>query len=231
MSHFFTLNNIPLRVNQDKGVSVVSGLNIHTTQLKPNDEKHSATHFNNTGYEGKEFEVTLVIKESDYYNGKKVLDILEELIMQMKVVSIVTKALDVPNSKYVIINDKREQNFENITNWTLKFKQLYSTKTYTNSIYKKATTTPIKKPSSSTLNSKLKKCSVPLSVNSKGKCVIYLKKKLKQKGYFKGDVKSNVYNKKLANSVKALQGDYKKKYNLKTNGVFDKKTKKCLLKI
>ena len=55
MSHFFTLNNIPLRVNQDKGVSVVSGLNIHTTQLKPNDEKHSATHFNNTGYEGKEF--------------------------------------------------------------------------------------------------------------------------------------------------------------------------------
>ena len=34
MSHFFTLNNIPLRVNQDKGVSVVSGLNINTTQLK-----------------------------------------------------------------------------------------------------------------------------------------------------------------------------------------------------
>ena len=109
MSHFFTLNNIPLRVNQDKGVSVVSGLNIHTTQLKPNDEKHSATHFNNTGYEGKEFEVTLVIKESDYYNGKKVLDILEELVIQMKVVSIVTKALDVPNSKYIIINDIRQK--------------------------------------------------------------------------------------------------------------------------
>ena len=232
MTHFFTLNNIPLRINQDKGVSVISGLNINTTLLKPNDEFNSANHFNNNGYEGKEVEVTIVIKENDYYNGKKVLDILEPLIVKMQVVSIVTQAVDVPNAKYIIISDKREQNYENITNWTLKFKELYSTKTYANSTYKKSVSSiPKTKKSTSTLDSKLKKCKVPLSINSKGNCVIYLKKKLKQKGYFKGDVKNNTYNKALANSVVNLQKKYKRKYSLNPNGVFDKKTKNCLLKI
>lgn len=230
---FFTLNGIPLRVETDKNVSVTNGLNINTTKLRPNDLLNSATHFHNAGYTGVEFKITIFLKETDLTpDGESVINVLSNLINTMTAVSIVTEAIDVPNGKYIVTSQSMDQDYKKSTHWTLKFVQVYSTKTYTSTAYKKSKTTSIKSSkTTSSLNSKLKKCSLPLNTKSKGACVKYLEKKLYQKGFLKKKFINNTYDKNTATAVKKLQKKYKKKYNLKVTGVVDKKTRNCLLKI
>lgn len=80
-------------------------------------------------------------------------------------------------------------------------------------------------------NNILKKCNVPFKRNSKSSCVGTLQDKLILKGYLNSKYRTGRYDNNTVIAVKNFQKAYKKTYNLKVNGIVDKKTRDALLKI
>lgn len=181
-----------------------------------------------------------VLKENgrDPYGGKSyfinenlsVTEALDFWIKNMTILTVTTRAIDVPNGSYVITNNNtRKQTYENYTVWELEFTKYsggYPIKvnwdnTYTNKAIaaynkkkkqnKKNTTDKAKKSSSS--NNTFSKCKLSSLVYSKTQkkvdCVVKLQKKLKKKGYYKSTVDGWFYT-KTKDAVKAFQKDYNK---------------------
>lgn len=86
-----------------------------------------------------------------------------------------------------------------------------------------------KNQSNKKYNEALKKCKVPFKKNAKNDCVKTLQNKLILLGYLNKKYDTGKYDNATVKAVKKFQSKYKQKYNLKVNGVVDKKTLKALV--
>ena len=154
----------------------------------------------------------------------KITEALDFWINNMATFLVTTRAIDVPNGKYIISsNPSRKQNYENYTVWELEFTKFFTgipikvtwddtyankaVETYKKKKAKKAKASKDKAKTSESNVSKLKKCKV-----GKGSEIKYSK------------------TKKVTECVKIMQWVLKKKgyYDKKLTGWFDNYTLKCV---
>ena len=217
---------LPLRVKRDVGVT--PGMNITVTKL--NKKGNAAiNHFFSNGYSGIIFKIQILIKESDLWNNKKVLDVLDEWYKNMTPLSVVTDATDIPDGQYIISkNDSRNQTYKGNTVWELEFT------TYTPLVlpkFKNDNTNVLKalkknkaknKSSKAKKNSSLAKCNYTTLKYSKTKkvvkCVKLLQKVLKKKKYYTGKV-DGWFGKDTTGAVRKFQKAYNKK-NVKSKTIY-----------
>ena len=123
---FFEVNKIPLRVIMQDGVDVTGGTQItETKMLQDTTTNNAPTFYFNTGFTGVEFEVSIIVKASYFYEGKHISKFLNGWDKWNTVVSVVTDALDIPNSKYVLRIKSKNQSRDGVSIWKLRFKQYY----------------------------------------------------------------------------------------------------------
>lgn len=230
---FFEIDTIPFDVVQDKGIQVDSLINIKSTPLHSDLQKKAYVHFYNNGYSGKEFSIDLIVDISDTAGDCKVKDHLDSWLEEGSSHIIVTEAIDVPNGEYLITSAKSVQQFHNTAIWSLDFSQYYLQEVVAN-----APDNSSKDTSNSTTSSiVLSKCNLPLTpASTSSECIIALQQKLKNKGYYlfkDGNTLpvDGVYNENVVLAVTLLQKDYQYEYGLNVTGLFDKKTRDCLLNI
>ena len=134
--HYFEVNKLPLKVLMNNGFDVKPGQNIKETQLLYDDDHYnSPTFYFNSGYDGDEFECSVLIKESYFHQGRQVMEFLNAWNKMNTVVSVVTDAMVVANGKYTMqIKDKKQDNKE-YSIWKLRFKQFYENNLSFEAIY------------------------------------------------------------------------------------------------
>ena len=189
-------------------------------------------------------------KVVDYYDEFPLNVFLDYIIKQGIILSVVTRAIDIPNDLYVITgNDKRVQTYENSTIWELEFTRWTGATSVTwkteNAAAKKAISNYKKKKAkiakakakaktATSTKTKLKKCTKCSIKYSKTKkvcvCVKYVQSILKKKGFYKSDV-DGWFGSKTLDAVKSFQRKYKKKYKLSVNGKVDAKTKNAICSV
>ena len=76
---FFTLNGMTLRVMRDKKIIVNAGINTTETKLFGNDANKSPSYLFNNGYTGIDFEIDILLRDTDLYDGKSVKTILNNI--------------------------------------------------------------------------------------------------------------------------------------------------------
>ena len=87
---FFEVNKLQLQVMANNGFDVDSGSNIkETTLLYDDQELNAPTFFFNNGYNGIEFEVSIVMREDYFYKGRAYMDYLNQWDKWNTVVSVV----------------------------------------------------------------------------------------------------------------------------------------------
>lgn len=124
--NYFEVNKIPLHVIMSSGFDVDSGANIKETQLLHDDGTYNTPIFYfNSGFDGDDFEVSVVMKKSYYHEGRTVMSLLEEWNKLNTPVSVVTDAMVVPNGKYTVQIKKKSQTLERRSIWKLRFKQYF----------------------------------------------------------------------------------------------------------
>ena len=124
--NYFEVNKIPLKVLLGDGFQTKMGTDVKETDLlRYEDTLNAPTFFFNTGNHGVEFEISVVIRESYYYGDVPVMDYLNAWNKTSIPVSVVTDALDVPNSKYIMMIKSKKQSNKRQSIWKLRFKQYY----------------------------------------------------------------------------------------------------------
>ncbi len=124
--NYFEVNKIPLHVIMSSGFDVKTGQNIKETQLLHDDGNYnSPTFYFNSGFDGDEFEVSVVMKESYFYNGEQVMAILNGWNKTNLPVTVVTDSMIVSNGKYTMQITGKSQTLERRSIWKLRFKQYY----------------------------------------------------------------------------------------------------------
>ena len=124
---YFEVNKMPLHVLRDDGFDTThSGSNIkETTLLYENIDNNVPTYYFNSGFDGIEFEISVLIKPTYFFKDEQVSSHLNTWDKWGTVVSVVTSALDIPNGKYTMqIKNKKQTSF-NYSVWKLRFKQYY----------------------------------------------------------------------------------------------------------
>ena len=133
---FFEINKIPLKVIMNDGFDVNSGSNIsETTLLYDDQELNAPTFYFNKGFNGIDFEISIIMKEEYFYNGRAFMDYLNQWDKWNTVVTVVTNAMDIPNGKYVVRIKNKHQTLEKSSIWKLKFKQYYENSLSFESMY------------------------------------------------------------------------------------------------
>lgn len=173
---YFEVNKLALKVLKNSGFDVTSGSNIkETTLLYDDQELNAPTFYFNNGYNGIEFEVSVVIKENYYYDGRPFMEYLNQWDKWNTVVSVVTSAMDVPNGKYVMRIKNKSQTIESRSIWKLRFKQFYENSLSFESMYS------YKGKSLSAVDSVLSKYS-NIHEYSPREAILALQKKLLERG-------------------------------------------------
>ena len=123
---YFEVNQIPLNVIMSDGFSTTMGTSTKETDLlMQSSTKNAPTFYFNQGDHGVEFDISIVIKEQYYFNDLKVADHLNMYDKNNTVVSVVTDAMDVPNSKYIMTIKSKKQTSKTYSVWKLHFHQFY----------------------------------------------------------------------------------------------------------
>lgn len=124
--NYFEVNTIPLIVKLNDGFSVTPGINIkETDMLMQTATMNAPTFYFNQGDHGVEFDISVMMRESYRYGGYTVMDYLDMWHKNLTPVSVVTDALDVPNSKYIMGVKSKKQSNHNFSVWKLHFHQFY----------------------------------------------------------------------------------------------------------
>ena len=140
--NYFEVNKIPLHVTMSGGFDVTPGQNIkETTLLHDSENYNTPTFYFNAGFDGDEFEVSVVLKESYFYNGEQVMAILNSWNKTNLPVSVVTDSMIVANGKYTMQIKKKSQTLEKRSIWKLRFKQYYENNLSFESMYTWKTST------------------------------------------------------------------------------------------
>ena len=264
----YTVGPIKLSVISTNGIAVTPDVKITVNDLNSGEKRF----INNSG-KGDKFKVNVIISRDatvqgvmstkqemqyGYYHGMygwygggtiihhkqiRITDALEYWIKNMNVFLVTTRAIDVPNGKYIITsNPSRKQNYENYTVWELEFTKFFegipikatwddtyankAVETYKNKKAKKAKATKDKAKKSESNVSKLKKCKVGKGSEIKysktkkvTECVKLMQWVLKKKGYYDKAV-SGWFDDYTLKCVKNFQTDYNKK---KKKGKYTKK--------
>ena len=233
---------LKLRGERDDGVKVVPGMNINITKL--NNSSKSFNHFFNNGYTGITFSITVLIKESDLWNGKQVTKVLNDWFINMIPLHVITEAIDVPDGEYIISkNNERKQNYKGSTVWNLELTSYTPLKVFkyqnNNKTVVKALKKNKKKAKKATVNSKLKKCNYKNIKYSKTKkivkCVKYMQTILYKKHYLKKKQVDGWFGKETVKALKRFQANYRStdhdlSHHLLVSGTLDKKTWQALCK-
>ena len=173
---YFEVNKLPLKVITTNGFDVESGSNIKETKLLyDNNELNAPTFYFNTGFDGIDFECSVVIREDYFYNGTAFKDYLNQWDKWNTVVTIVTDAMDIPNGKYVMRIKKKTQKDKKKSIWKLRFKQFYENSLSFESMYDPKTA------SLSSIDQILVKYD-EIDYYSPREAILALQKKLEQKG-------------------------------------------------
>ena len=232
-SNFFEVNGIPLTVNRK--ITVNAQINITSTKMHGLDTSRQRLHLNHNGYTGVDFEVEVLFNKDEYYGNKLKKDIIKEYYKTMTVVTVVTEALDIPNDKYVIMDNKMKQSYDDYTVWSLKFQQQF----YRSESEMKYVATSNGLSSYDQLLGKVK---TPMSTNryNDPADVIALKLYLQRCGKYTykmwiGNSNiSNMYPTSIDGIYDQILAEYiadlQKKNNLTVNGEFNEETKQVLLK-
>ena len=180
---FFEVNKVPLKVIMNDGFSVSSGSNIKETTLLYDDQENNApTFYFNSGFNGIDFEITVIMKEEYFYNGRAFMDYLNQWDKWNTVVTVVTNAMDIPNGKYVVRIKNKKQSLEKQSKWKLRFKQYYENSLSFESIF------TYKTSSLSSIDQTLMKYR-EIDYYSTSEAILALQKKLQQKGCWSDTVK------------------------------------------
>ena len=208
---------LSLRVEKD--LDVIPGMDIAITKLNRSDN-NAFNHFFNSGYTGITFKCTILIKVTDKWNNKPVVDVLQDWFKNMTPLDVVTDAINIPNGQYIISkNPSRKQHYRNSTEWELEFTTytpltLFKYKNDNTNVLNALKKNKAKKKSSSKKkNNSLAKCNYKTLVYSKKKkvvkCVKTLQKLLKKKKYYSGNV-DGWFGKETTKAVKKFQKAYNK---------------------
>lgn len=180
---FFEINKVPLKVIMNDGFDVNSGSNIsETTLLYDDQELNAPTFYFNKGFNGIDFEISVIMKEEYFYNGRAYMDYLNQWDKWNTVVTVVTDAMDIPNGKYVVRIKNKKQTLEKSSIWKLKFKQYYENSLSFESMY------TYKTSSLSAIDQTLLKYH-EIDYYSTKEAILALQKKLQQKGCWDDTVK------------------------------------------
>lgn len=224
--HVDASSYLPLRVERD--LEVVPGMEIAITKLNKNGND-ALNHFFNSGYTGITFKAVILIKSTDMWNNKLVINVLHDWFKNMTPLSVVTDALNIPDGQYIISkNPSRKQSYTTSTEWELEFTTytpltLFKYKNDNTNVLNALKKNKANKNSSSKKkkNTALAKCNYKTLKYSKQKkvvkCVKTLQKILKKKKYYTGTV-DGWFGKDTTKAVKKFQKAYNKK-NVKTTTV------------
>ena len=216
---------LSLKVSRSRGVETVPNMNINITKLNRDTNNTLYQQFFNNGYAGVTVKVEVLIKETDTYNNKKVLDVLDEWVQNMTILAVQTKALNMPDGQYIITgNPSRTQNMDGSSVWVLEF----TTYTPLNVIkYKNDLSSvlnavnKIKAKKASSVNSKLSKCNYKVLVYSKKKkkvtCVKYMQQILYKQKLLKKSQVDGWFGKETKAAVKKFQKKYNKTHKITIN--------------
>lgn len=173
---YFEVNKVPLKVLISPGFDGNSGSNVkETTLLYANNELNAPTFFFNSGFDGIDFEVSVLIREDYYYKGRSFIDYLRQWDKWNTVVTVVTESMIIPNGKYVMqIKDMSQKNKKKSI-WKLRFKQYYENSLSFESMFEN------KISSLSSIDQTLLKYT-EINSNSPTEAILALQKKLQQKG-------------------------------------------------
>ena len=123
---YFEVNQIPLNVIMSDGFSTTMGTDTkETALLMQSSTLNAPTFYFNQGDHGVEFDISIVMKETYFYNNLMVADHLNMFNKNNTVVSVVTDAMDVPNSKYIMTIKSKKQTSKYHSIWKLHFHQFY----------------------------------------------------------------------------------------------------------
>lgn len=181
---YFEVNQLKLKVIKNNGFNVThSGSNVKTTKLLYDRLTNNAPSFYfNSGFDGIEFEVSVLMQESYYYQSRAYSDYLNEWDKFNTVVTVVTDAMDIPNGKYTMHIDNKKQTNTKQSIWKLEFKQYYEDNYSFENIYEYKVT------SLSVLDQTLSKYT-EINQFSPKEAILALQKKLKLKGCWDDTVK------------------------------------------
>lgn len=173
---YFEINGIPLKVVLKDGFSTTMGTDIKETELLMQSSTLNApTFYFNKGDHGIEFDISVVMKETYYYNDLPIMDHLNQWNKLNTPVSVVTDAMDVPNSKYIMTIKSKKQTNHYHSIWKLHFHQFYENNLSFESLYRDKTSTL------SALDRILVKY-LQIDANSPKEVILALQKKLVMKG-------------------------------------------------
>lgn len=182
------------------------------------------------------------------YNKQfNLLEALDDWIRNMTLITVTTKAVDIPNGTYIITgNPNRKQTYDDYTIWELEFTRYVGNVviavTFNNTYAQKAVSTynankakaAAKAKEIQTIKLNFKKCDYKKMVYTKKAkavtCNKYLQQLLKKWGFANTQI-SGWYGPKTKEGVSKFQKKYQKKYNLKVTGNMDKKTFNAMLKV
>ena len=173
---YFEINGIPLKVVLKDGFSTTMGTDIKETELLMQSSTLNApTFYFNKGDHGIEFDISVVMKETYYYNDLPVMDHLNQWNKLNTPVSVVTDAMDVPNSKYIMTIKSKKQTNHYHSIWKLHFHQFYENNLSFEYLYRDKTSTL------SALDRILVKY-LQIDANSPKEAILALQKKLVMRG-------------------------------------------------
>lgn len=140
--NYFEVNGIGLVVKLRDGFSVTPGISIKETEmLMQTATLNAPTFYFNQGDHGVEFDISVMMRESYRYGDYTVADYLDLWHKNITPVSVVTDALDVPNSKYIMSVKSKKQSNHNFSIWKLHFKQFYENNQSFERMYTEKTST------------------------------------------------------------------------------------------
>lgn len=216
-----------LSLNVKKDIDVNPNMNITVTKLnkKGND---AFNHFFSNGCSGITAKLQLLIKKTDMWANKKVLDVIDGWYENMTPLAIVTDALNIPDGQYIITkNDSRNQIYKGSTVWDIEITTytplvLPKFKNDNKNVLKALKKNKAKKKTSNKKkDNALAKCNYKTLKYSKKKkvvkCVKTLQTILKKKKYYSGKL-DGWFGKETTKAVRKFQKKYNKK-NVKTKTV------------
>ena len=173
---YFEVNKVALKVITTSGFDANTGSNVTETKLLyDNNELNAPTFFFNSGFDGIDFEISVLIREDYYYNGRSFIDYLRQWDKWNTVVSVVTDAMVVPNGKYVMTIKDMSQKSKQKSIWKLRFKQYYENSLSFESMFNNKTS------SLSSIDQTLVKYQ-EIDYYSPKEAILALQQKLQQKG-------------------------------------------------
>lgn len=209
---YFEVNQLKLKVVKNNGFNVShSGSNVKTTKLMYEDgNNNSPSFYFNSGFDGIEFDVSVLMQESYYYRDRAFSDYLNEWDKFNTVVTVVTDAMDIPNGKYTMKIENKKQTNTKQSIWKLEFKQYYENNYSFENIYNS------KSKSLSVVDQTLLKYR-EINQFSPKEAIYALQLKLQQKGCWDDTVKEQYTNRTI--TIDTGDGIYFKPR--KPNGIWD----------